>query len=91
MIGLVLNLDFGHANFGKDNHHVFCKELGHDIQHVHFSDNRGRDDNPMPLEGGSINWNKGIIYLFPAVENPRPKSLSNTLIVRFLDMCSLLC
>ena len=58
--GLALHLDFGHANFGKDNHYIFCKKMGHYIRHVHFSDNRGRDDNHMPLGVGSINWKNAV-------------------------------
>ncbi len=58
--GLALHLDFGHANFGKDNYSVLCKKLGHNIRHVYFSDNRGRDDNHMPLGVGSINWKKAV-------------------------------
>ena len=58
--GLALHLDFGHANFGQDNHYVFCKKLGRDIRHVHFSDNRGRDDNHMPLGVGNINWHNAV-------------------------------
>jgi sugar phosphate isomerase/epimerase len=58
--GLALHLDFGHANFGQDNHYIFCKKLGHHIRHVHFSDNRGRDDNHMPLGVGNINWNNAV-------------------------------
>ena len=58
--GLNLHLDFGHTNFGKDNHYAFCKKLGQFIRHVHFSDNRGRDDNHMPLGVGSINWKNAV-------------------------------
>jgi len=58
--GLALHLDFGHTNFGTDNHYVFCKKLGRSIRHVHFSDNRGREDNHMPLGVGSINWNNAV-------------------------------
>ena len=61
--GLALHLDFGHTNFGKDNYSVFCKKLGHYIKHVHFSDNRGRDDNHMPLGVGSINWKNAVTSL----------------------------
>ncbi len=61
--GLALHLDFGHTNFGKDNHYVFCKKLGQHIRHVHFSDNRGREDNHMPLGVGSINWKNAVMSL----------------------------
>lgn len=58
--GLKLHLDFGHSNFGIDNHEVFCGELGEYIQHVHFSDNRSRSDDHMPLGIGTVNWQKAV-------------------------------
>jgi sugar phosphate isomerase/epimerase len=58
--GLQLHLDFGHANFGRDNHEIFCRELGEYIQHVHFSDNRARSDDHMPLGVGSVNWKNAV-------------------------------
>jgi sugar phosphate isomerase/epimerase len=58
--GLKVHLDFGHANFGRDNHEAFCKKLGQDIRHVHFSDNRGSDDHHMPLGVGSIDWKNAV-------------------------------
>ena len=58
--GLQLHLDFGHANFGLDSHEVFCRELGEHIHHVHFSDNRSRSDDHMPLGVGSVDWQKAI-------------------------------
>jgi sugar phosphate isomerase/epimerase len=61
--GLKLHLDFGHANFGHDNHEVFCRELGEHLQHVHFSDNRGRNDDHMPLGVGSVDWQKAVSQL----------------------------
>ena len=58
--GLKLHLDFGHANFGIDNHEVFCGELGEHIHHVHFSDNRSKSDDHMPLGVGTVNWKKAV-------------------------------
>ena len=58
--GLKLHLDFGHTNFGLDNHEVFCRELGEHIQHVHFSDNRSRSDDHMPLGVGTVDWKKAV-------------------------------
>jgi sugar phosphate isomerase/epimerase len=58
--GLKLHLDFGHTNFGRDNHEVFCRELGEHIRHVHFSDNRSRADDHMPLGVGTVNWQKAV-------------------------------
>ena len=61
--GLSLHLDFGHANFGRDNHEVFCKQLGKHITHVHFSDNRGTADHHMPLGVGNIDWRNAVASL----------------------------
>ncbi len=61
--GLKLHLDFGHTNFGSDNHEVFCRELGEYIEHVHFSDNRSRTDDHMPLGVGSVNWQNAVDLL----------------------------
>jgi sugar phosphate isomerase/epimerase len=61
--GLGLHLDFGHANFGRDNYDVFCSKLGQHILHVHFSDNRGRSDDHMPLGIGNIDWKKAVASL----------------------------
>lgn len=58
--GLQLHLDFGHANFGADNHEKFCGELGEHIQHVHFSDNRSRTDDHLPLGVGTVNWQSAV-------------------------------
>ena len=58
--GLKLHLDFGHSNFGMDGHGAFCRELGGHIRHVHFSDNRGRLDDHMPLGVGTVNWQSAV-------------------------------
>lgn len=61
--GIKMHLDFGHANFGCDHHDVFCRELGSDIRHVHFSDNRSRTDDHMPLGVGNIDWANAVTSL----------------------------
>ena len=58
--GLKLHLDFGHTNFGLDKHEVFCRELGEHIQHVHFSDNRSKADDHIPLGVGTIDWKNAV-------------------------------
>jgi sugar phosphate isomerase/epimerase len=58
--GLRLHLDFGHANMGRDNHDVFCRQLGDAIAHVHFSDNRATADHHMPLGVGNIDWKNAV-------------------------------
>jgi endonuclease IV len=62
---LKLHLDFGHTNFGLDNHEFFCRELGEHVQHVHFSDNRSRSDDHMPLGVGTVDWKKAVNVLTP--------------------------
>jgi sugar phosphate isomerase/epimerase len=58
--GLRVHFDFGHANLGKDDHTVFCRQLGNAIKHVHFSDNRSTDDHHMPLGVGNIDWKNAV-------------------------------
>jgi sugar phosphate isomerase/epimerase len=58
--GLGLHLDFGHTNFGKDDHEIFCRQLGQYIKHVHFSDNRSSADDHMPLGVGNVNWKNAV-------------------------------
>jgi sugar phosphate isomerase/epimerase len=61
--GLKLHLDFGHSNFGLDSHEMFCRELGQHIRHVHFSDNRSRADDHMPLGVGTVDWKNAVTSL----------------------------
>lgn len=61
--GLTLHLDFGHTNIGQNNYEAFCGQLGNHIAHVHFSDNRGKADNHMPLGVGNIDWRKAVASL----------------------------
>jgi sugar phosphate isomerase/epimerase len=61
--GLKLHLDYGHANFGFDNYGIFCRELGEHIRHVHFSDNRSRSDDHMPLGVGTVSWKNAVDLL----------------------------
>ncbi|MBI9075298.1 MAG: sugar phosphate isomerase/epimerase [Desulfatibacillum sp.] len=57
---LGLHLDVGHTHFGADDALGFFKKLGHKIDHVHFSDNRGNADHHMPLGVGGVDW-KSVI------------------------------
>lgn len=61
--GLGLHLDFGHTNMGRDPAEAFCKHLGNQVLHVHFSDNRATEDHHMPLGVGSVDWVKAIASL----------------------------
>jgi sugar phosphate isomerase/epimerase len=61
--GLQVHLDFGHTNLGKDDGAYFCTHLGEHIRHVHFSDNRGQEDEHMPLGTGNIDWEKAVTAL----------------------------
>lgn len=58
--GLKLHLDFGHTNFGRDGHEIFCQELGEHLVHVHFSDNRSRNDDHLPLGVGTVDWRQAV-------------------------------
>jgi sugar phosphate isomerase/epimerase len=63
--GLAVHLDVGHCNLGsgRDLTESFFRKLGNKIIHVHFSDNKGRNDEHLPLGCGSIEWDKivGIV------------------------------
>jgi sugar phosphate isomerase/epimerase len=61
--GLNFHLDFGHANLGKDDGVNFCSHMGRHIKHVHFSDNRGTEDDHLPLGVGNIDWGKAVSAL----------------------------
>ncbi|WDP88999.1 MAG: sugar phosphate isomerase/epimerase [Desulfobacter sp.] len=67
--GLKVHLDFGHTNFGLDDYGAFCRELGEEILHVHFSDNRSRSDDHMPLGIGTVDWKKAVASLKTAGYN----------------------
>jgi sugar phosphate isomerase/epimerase len=58
--GLKLHLDFGHTNIGQDSHEIFCQNLGSTIGHVHFSDNRSKNDDHMPLGVGTVDWRTAV-------------------------------
>jgi sugar phosphate isomerase/epimerase len=61
--GLMVHLDLGHTNMGKDDGETFCRHLGPAIKHVHFSDNRSTEDHHMPLGVGSVDWEKAVSAL----------------------------
>lgn len=56
--GLKIHLDVGHCNINQKENLTedFFKEFGEDIVHVHFSDNKGKKDDHLPLGCGSIDW-----------------------------------
>ncbi len=60
MPDLGLHLDVGHTNFGRDGHDLFCSALGDRIRHVHFSDNRSRFDDHLPLGVGTVDWEGAV-------------------------------
>jgi sugar phosphate isomerase/epimerase len=53
---LGFHLDVGHAYVGRDKFDDLLKAFGARLAHVHFSDNRRRDDDHLPMGAGSINW-----------------------------------
>ena len=59
---LKIHLDIGHCNLGSDNNltEKFFRKLGRKIIHVHASDNKGRNDDHLPLGCGKIEWKKII-------------------------------
>jgi sugar phosphate isomerase/epimerase len=57
---LGFHLDVGHANIGGDRLEGLLKAFADRLCHVHLSDNRGREDDHMPLGAGRIDWPRAI-------------------------------
>lgn len=60
---LGFHLDVGHAFVGGDKLDGLLKAFGKRLAHVHFSDNRGRTDDHMPLGAGRIDWQRAVRLL----------------------------
>jgi len=58
-------LDVGHAFLGNNNKNIveIIRKLGSRIEHCHFSDNRGQEDEHLPIGKGSINYKMVVRYL----------------------------
>lgn len=55
---LYLHLDVAHANIGQKNTTPeLVKRFSKRIEHIHISGNYGKEDEHLPLDKGSINWN----------------------------------
>jgi sugar phosphate isomerase/epimerase len=60
---LKVTLDVSHANIGdqkKNRISRFIRILGDHISHVHVSDNKGREDDHLPIGAGKINFREVI-------------------------------
>jgi sugar phosphate isomerase/epimerase len=56
---LRMTLDLGHAHIGAANEDrglAFIRRHGGRIGHVHASDNRGRDDEHLPVGAGNVDF-----------------------------------
>jgi sugar phosphate isomerase/epimerase len=60
---LGFHLDVGHANVGGDKLDGLIKAFGKRLCHVHLSDNRGHNDDHMPLGAGRIDWRRALRLL----------------------------
>jgi sugar phosphate isomerase/epimerase len=60
---LGFHLDIGHAFVGGDRLESLLKAFGDRLCHVHVSDNRGREDDHLPLGTGRIDWPKAVRLL----------------------------
>jgi len=60
---LGFHLDVGHAYVGGDRLGGLLKAFSKQLCHVHLSDNRGRDDDHMPLGAGRIDWPRALRLL----------------------------
>jgi sugar phosphate isomerase/epimerase len=55
---LSVHLDVGHANLCPEGNRLeeFFEVLADRVIHLHLSDNRGQDDDHLPLGAGNIDW-----------------------------------
>jgi sugar phosphate isomerase/epimerase len=60
---LGFHLDVGHAFVGGDRLEGMLKAFGRQLCHVHLSDNRGHEDDHMPLGAGRIDWPRALRLL----------------------------
>lgn len=53
-----MHLDIGHANIRQEENQAeaFFRAFGKRIAHIHVSDNKGEDDDHLPLGCGNIDW-----------------------------------
>jgi len=59
---LKIHLDVSHCNINQEKNltEAFFKKFGDKIVHLHFSDNKGKADDHLPLGCGNIEWEKII-------------------------------
>lgn len=59
---LKIHLDVGHCNINQEENltEAFFKKFGNKIVHLHLSDNRGIEDDHLPLGCGNIEWEEII-------------------------------
>src|SRR3989344_2532257 len=63
---LLFHLDVGHAQVagrGKNLTEEFLKYFKDKLAHVHFSDNKGNNDDHLPIGAGIIDWETSIMQL----------------------------
>lgn len=63
-------LDTGHANVGEGVV-PYIENFGYKIKVIHFHDNKGNDDNHLPVGEGTINWQE-FASAFSNVNNKIP-------------------
>lgn len=64
--GLLFHLDVGHAQVsggGKNLTKKFLSRFNDKLAHVHFSDNKGKNDDHLPIGTGIIDWEDVIRQL----------------------------
>ena len=60
--GLKFHYDAAHAHI-ENTEYLLIEKFGKCIEHVHFSDNKGKMDEHLPIGKGNINWKKVIKML----------------------------
>jgi sugar phosphate isomerase/epimerase len=58
--GLGFHLDVGHAFIRRNRFRHLLSAFKDRLTHIHLSDNRGREDDHMPLGAGNIDWNEVV-------------------------------
>jgi sugar phosphate isomerase/epimerase len=61
--GLKLHIDIGHANLYGKKPADYITALHERLVHIHLHDNKGVDDQHLPMGCGSINWEQTIAAL----------------------------
>lgn len=61
---LKVHIDVGHTNtVAKSRFYTMYRKYGRRVEHLHFSDNHGSEDEHLALGEGNINWERVVKFL----------------------------